>query len=164
MEFKTIKSHPDFEIAKDGTIRRISSGRVMSKYKATTGYLAMRFYSSSHVYKDVYLHILLGRAFIPNDDLLKDCINHKDGNKMNNTLNNIEWCTKAYNLDHALKTGLRKSAKGERAGRSKLTNEMVYEIRKLIIKGESYKDISLKFNVSDRSICAINLKQTWSHI
>lgn len=50
--------------------------------------------------KDCKLHRLLALAFIPNPNNY-ECVNHKDGNKLNNKLDNLEWCTKKYNNHHA---------------------------------------------------------------
>ena len=51
------------------------------------------------------IHRLLAEAFIPNE-LKYKCVNHKDGNKLNNDLDNLEWCTYKHNTNHAFDTGL----------------------------------------------------------
>ena len=53
---------------------------------------------------------LIASAFIPNPEN-KPCINHKDGNPLNNVPNNLEWCTYQENQQHAFKTGLNKNTK-----------------------------------------------------
>lgn len=58
-----------------------------------------------------YIHRLVAETFLPNDDPEKNQVNHKDGNKHNNNLYNLEWCTQSYNDRHAFKHGL-KVAKG----------------------------------------------------
>lgn len=56
--------------------------------------------------KDLYAHRMVAETFIPRSDETKDCVNHKDGNKLNNSKDNLEWVTKGENNYHALKTGL----------------------------------------------------------
>ncbi len=58
-----------------------------------------------------YLHRLIGKAFIYNPNNLQ-CMNHKDGDKMNNSLANLEWCDKGHNNKHAYRSGLRKNGRG----------------------------------------------------
>lgn len=52
-----------------------------------------------------YLHRIVAKLFIPNPEG-KKCINHKDGDKLNNHIDNLEWCSKAENNRHAFNTGL----------------------------------------------------------
>lgn len=57
--------------------------------------------------KRMRVHRLVAQAFLPNPEL-KPCINHKDGNKLNNNINNLEWCTYYENSHHAIENGLSK--------------------------------------------------------
>lgn len=62
--------------------------------------------------KNIRIHRLLALAFIPNPDN-KSQVNHKDGNKLNNSIDNLEWATPAENSNHAYAMGLTKPRKGE---------------------------------------------------
>lgn len=86
-------------------------------------------------------------------------INHKDGNKLNNRLKNLELMTTQENAIHAHGIGLIKSAKGESVGSAKLTEKDIIEIRRLYKKKLSTRKIALKFNVSYHQIWMIVTKK-----
>lgn len=69
------------------------------------------------------LHVLIAKAFIPNPNNYR-CINHKDGDKLNNDIENLEWVSHSVNNKHAYDTGLKKPFR-------KATTERVIEIRAL---------------------------------
>lgn len=86
-----------------------------------------------------YIHRLLASAFIPKIDG-KDCVNHIDGNKLNNNLNNLEWVTKAENNLHAYKNGLMKQ--------TKYTKKQSLEVlERYHVKGQKQTEISKEMNV-----------------
>lgn len=61
----------------------------------------------------VRVHRLVASAFLDNPNCYSD-VNHKDGNKLNNSVLNLEWCTRAENLQHAYRTGLKHEPKTAR--------------------------------------------------
>lgn len=74
-----------------------------------------RGYATASLYKDgkaknYVVHRLVASAFIPNTHN-REFVNHKDGNKLNNIVSNLEWCTRSENLIHAYKVGLMKRRK-----------------------------------------------------
>ena len=75
-------------------------GRQLSKNTKQSGYI--RVYING---KPRLLHRLIAEAFIPNPDN-KPEVNHIDGNKHNNDISNLEWCTHHENMSHAWNTGL----------------------------------------------------------
>lgn len=74
------------------------------------GYYKTNLYKNN-THKQVYVHILVAQAFIPNIDN-KPQVNHKDGDKSHNVDSNLEWCTAKENIIHAYTTGLKHGKKG----------------------------------------------------
>lgn len=107
------------------------------------------------------IHRLLAQTFIENKDNLP-CVNHIDGNKLNNSLSNLEWVSFSKNIQHAYDNGLTIAAKGE--SRSSLKNEDVLKIVEMKKQGKTLSEISKEFNVSASSISDIVTGRTWSHI
>lgn len=87
------------------------------------------------------IHRLVAQAFIPNDEN-KPCVNHIDGNKTNNNVGNLEWCTHSENTTHAYKAKLInittekfiKSNQAKSKARRKCTDEQVKEIKKIHVE------------------------------
>ena len=69
------------------------------KYPMKNGYECVSFWKNKRTHT-FYVHRLVAEAFIPNSEG-KDCINHKDSNRRNNNVENLEWCTKKENAVHA---------------------------------------------------------------
>lgn len=94
-------------------------------------------------------HTLVAKAFIPNPEN-KPQVNHKDGDKLNNHVSNLEWVTHAENSSHAVRIGLF-NIKGENHPMSKLTKEQVVAMRLLRKKeGLSHQKIASMFGVCRR--------------
>lgn len=74
------------------------------------------------------VHRVVAETFIQNKNHLP-CVNHKDGNKLNNSIGNLEWCTYSYNTFHAYQNGLETIVCGEKHHNHKLTEKDVAFIR-----------------------------------
>lgn len=90
--------------------------KILPVYFDNNGY-QIAFLSKGGIRKTVKVHRLIALLFIPNP-LNKKQVNHIDGNKANNSVNNLEWCTQSENIRHADRTGLRKCASGDKNGKS----------------------------------------------
>ena len=88
-------------------------------------------------------------------------INHIDGDKWNNNVDNLEWVSYSQNNQHAYDTGLR--GRGEDFYNSKLTNEQVRQILKEG-KYDTYENIANKDGVTRGTIRGVLLRETWKHI
>ena len=104
---------------------RIVKERIMHGTKNQDGYLKVHFKNKAlNIDKGLFIHRLIAMTFIPNSDNLEQ-INHKDGNKLNNRVDNLEWCTNLYNQQHAWKNGLHKSTKGKKIRQLDKNNKII---------------------------------------
>ena len=161
MKFKKISGYERYEISKDGIIRNANNLKIKSQCVGGTGYymISMSFDNKS---KPRRVHRLLAITYIPNPKSLPQ-INHIDGNKLNNTLSNLEWCNNFDNCAHAVSLGLINNT-GENNGMAKLSNIKVIEIRKMFKDGYTQQKIADKFNVSRSCILMIHLNKRWVHV
>lgn len=110
----------------------------------------------------VRIHQLVGISFVDNLDN-KPQLNHKDGNKLNNHYANLEWCTIAENIEHAVRIGLI-DIKGEKHHNAKLKDSDIQLIFDLRRQGFIMKDIGIKFRVSRRTIGDVLNRNLWTHV
>ena len=98
--WKKIDNYNEYEISNLGNVRSLKNDKVklLKQFKCKSGYMQVILCSKS--IKKVYLvHRLVAQAFIKNKYGYKE-INHKDENKLNNCVDNLEWCTRAYNMNY----------------------------------------------------------------
>jgi len=95
---------PNYAISEDGTIR--TKGKKISTTVRSDGYAAARVWGADGRLRPEYMHRLVALAFIPNPEN-KPQVNHKDGNRSNNHVSNLEWVTRSENMTHVY-TCLRK--------------------------------------------------------
>lgn len=106
-EFFSIPNFSNYYISKKGNIYHSSKKKLMNQNILNgTGYKAVNIKNDDGKYQTKKIHRLLMEIFVPNP-LNKKCINHIDGNKLNNDLSNLEWASHSDNLYHAWHTGLR---------------------------------------------------------
>jgi hypothetical protein len=141
---------------------RLRKGRILKPRNVgnkETQYFAIQFPGVGNK----RIHRLVASAFIPNPDA-KEQVNHKDGNKKNNCVENLEWVTAAENQAHAFATGLKVMPKGVEHYCAKLTPELVRKVRFLKKLGYSQVAIGKEVGVSQGYVWKIVSGKTWKHI
>ena len=98
-----------YEASSDGNIRRVGANKYLSSWDDTHGYRQINICVNGKP-KKIKVHKLVAMAFIPNPENKKQ-VNHKNGNKSDNRVGNLEWATPSENIRHAFRTGLCKSEK-----------------------------------------------------
>lgn len=150
-----------------GTKIYTKTGKFPSLSLDGSGYLTFNIFPKIGGIKKsrtIRIHRLVASAFIPNPDNLPE-VNHKDGNKLNNCVSNLEWVTGYENIHHAWENGLAKGAKGEENGRSKLTDEQVKEIRAEYVGAHGQiANLAKRYNVSWSLIKLIVTNKNWTHV
>ena len=142
-EWKDIPEYKGkYQCSNKGNVRDINHVKIKTILK-TTGYRCV--YLRAHgERKSFFVHRLVAITFIK-AVTGKNHVNHKDGNKLNNIVENLEWCTPGENLSHAYKNGLN-SRSGEKNNMAKLNKGQVVQIYKNI-EGLNRRDLAEKFNV-----------------
>jgi hypothetical protein len=92
---RKIKNMNGFSVKPESELTGVNNG---------LGYLQVRFTINGKTYRK-YIHRMVAEAFIPNPHGYSE-VNHIDGDKSNNHVSNLEWCSRSYNIKHALKKGL----------------------------------------------------------
>ena len=163
--WKRINGYEEYEISNLGRVKsfkRDRKGKIM-KPKFSGEYLAVTLCADGQQERKT-IHRLVAEHFIPNPSGLP-WVNHKDGNKLNNKVTNLEWVTPSENNNHAYEIGLKKGVKGEKHGRSKLNEIDVITIYHLA-KSEviPIKKIANKFGVTFQTVSDIKLEKRWKHL
>lgn len=132
--------------------KKITKGRILKPIKRK-GYLYINV-SDGEIRTQMAIHRLVAEAFIPNPKN-KITVNHKNGIKTDNRLENLEWATISENTQHAFDNGLKKKRFGNDNPQTKLSDVDKAYIKRLLIYGARQKDVAKLYNVSSSLICLI---------
>lgn len=144
--------------------RHVRRGRVLKQQTVRgRGYQTVTL-AARKKHKNHKVHRLVAFAFIKNEDCSKIFVNHKDGCKSNNRVENLEWCTRAENNAHAIATGLNDQV-GEKHAQAKLNNIKIRVIRRMCDTGYwDMKEIGEMFGITGTHVSYINKRKVWGHI
>lgn len=144
---------------KDGNLyQRFMKGKLLSlKRNNGNDYINVQLLEGNgSIEQNYYLHILVAEHFIPNTDN-KPTVNHKDGNKSHNYVENLEWATQSEQVRHAYDNGLNFGVKLNKEKAKEIynfANNAIYTI----------DELAIKYDVSKRTIRSIQNKKTWRSI
>ena len=158
--WKTINGFPDYEVSTYGNVRNVKTGKILKPHKTPCDYLQAKLFNNGKP-QFLYVHVLVAKAFLPDTNKNPDGsiiighhqVNHRDQNKKNNNVLNLEWCDCKYNLNYSNVT-----KKAQDASKKKvkcIETDVVYE---------SAYDAERKLNLRLRSIsCQLSSKNNQKH-
>jgi hypothetical protein len=169
-EWRDIPDFEGYQVSSFGNVRgvdrlrrskvglRLTRGQELKQLLNKKGYPEVRLRKQGCHTRLV--HKLVASAFLTKPE---DCtqINHINGIKTDNRVNNLEWVTQSENQLHAYKLGLQPSRSGEGNGRATLTDEKVTALKELYNSGKSAKEVSEILEVSLYTVRAIIAGKTW---
>lgn len=163
--WKSIQGYDGYEISNTGVVRSFKRKSIknLKPLKLPTGYLCVDLCKDTPVVTKPHLiHRLVAIHFLDNP-YNKTQVNHIDGDKSNNNVNNLEWCTAKENMHHSFKSGLNRltGTIGASNGRSKLNDDIV---RSILNDPNGPSHISRKYSISPSTVCDIRAGRSWTHI
>lgn len=153
---KQIPNFPNYTININGEIKN-QNGLILKPRIDSYGYTFYCLYNKP-MKKEYKTHRIMMDTFKPIINSNKLQVNHKDGNKLNNHLDNLEWCTHQENIDHSFKIGKRDNNRSNKLNKTK-ANIIRYG---LLNKYFTISELAKLFNVSTTTIKNIKYNKTWS--
>lgn len=98
-----MKRYKDFLVDNNLNIYNAHTGHIIKPFKGSDGYMAVKL-NMKNCKTCERVHVIYAHCFIPNHNNEK-YVNHIDSNKLNNSLNNLEWCSNSYNVKHSYDNG-----------------------------------------------------------
>ena len=146
MEWKTIKYNDKYEVSDTGLVRTKKTGHIHSGCIAQ-GYLSVKLTFENSRQKRFKIHRLVAEHFIENPDPKKKTfVNHIDGNKLNNSIENLEWCDKKYNNEHAIGIGLNHIGKKKKCCMIDCSTNQIIEVF------DSIAELALNYSVDGSTV------------
>lgn len=153
----TNRSGHKYSVDTNGIIVNETTGQIL-KGRIHNGYHLVCINQKYHP-----VHRFVAMAFIKRDKN-RNFVNHKDGNKSNNHVDNLEWCTHQENMNHAKDTGLWVAKIGVEHGMCKTDEQEVRKVCELLEVGKDWSYIKHLVDMSRTTYLNIRRRSTWKHI
>ena len=166
--WKKANGYSNYEVSNLGRIKTFNwkgSGResILKPALDKSGYLRTVLKDDNGISKTIKVHRVILNTFKPTNKILE--VNHINGIKNDNRIENLEWCTRKENIQHCINNNLQYVLKGEEIGNSKLKEEDIIYIRKNFVPRKvTRKYLANKFNVTEATIKDILSYRTWKHL
>jgi predicted XRE-type DNA-binding protein len=173
--WKDVKGYEDYySVSNTGKILSKRKNKLLSFGDNGRGYLFVNFYNEKGI-KRFYVHRIIALSFLDNKEN-KTQVNHKDCNKSNNNIDNLEWNTADENIKHAVKNKrfytsefqkqqTSKANRGSNSKVSKLKEKQVVLIKKYLkLNKYTQKQIAEMFGTTTANVGAIKRNKSWVHI
>ena len=149
-----------------GRVKSFHNGKIyLLNLSNCNEYRSVALYKQGQKPKRTLVHILVAKTFIPNPKNLPE-VNHKDGNKSNNCVENLEWVTSSQNKFHAIKLNLNPNV-GVNHYRAKLNADEVRYIRNNYKPRDpefGCKALAEKFKINEETMRKIIVRQTYKNV
>ena len=166
--WKPVKGFDDYFISNKGRVKSTKHKKPKIRKHSVSNYSTKYpcvVLSKNNKPKCLFVHKLVAQAFIPNTEN-KPNVNHIDGDKKNNNVNNLEWVTPKENTRHAINNGLfvLKEQGGVKNHMSNINRNDVLDIYNTYMMGcFSQREVADAFNVSDTTVWRIVNKKAYKN-
>lgn len=151
-----------YRISEHGILWSDYIGRPMKPSPNSDGYMTTILTMNGKNYT-IAIHRLVAITFIPNPLNLPE-VNHKDGDKSNNDVSNLEWVSHKENMIHANDNGLRSKIHGNDNPNNKYSSELIHEACRLLENWMSPIEVSRKLGISHTVVKSIAMQRIWDSI
>jgi hypothetical protein len=160
-QWKPITGWEDlYAVSSLGRFKNTKTGRMRKTQAGTAGYCQIVL-TRNRKQTCLMAHRVVAQEFIGFSD--KPEVNHKDGDKSNNHVSNLEWVTSKQNTQHAIATGLWNPV-GEANENAKLSLSNVHWVKYLLGQGAVAARLAKVFGVQPAAISKINVGRSWAHV
>lgn len=158
--FYVVPNYEFAEVNDKGQIRSSLTKHIYSPYTDKDGYLRCKVWDGEKS-RGVYVHRAIALVFVPNPNQ-KPIVNHIDGVRNNNSIENLEWVSYEENSKHGVMLG--NFPKGQNAFRAKYKDKQIHEVCKLLAEGIGQIEVSRLTGIPVTTIHGIVIGRTWGHI